>query len=193
MLLLIGFGLLFPFYAVPARANESLAQSLTLDGNRFFVPLGMQLGDLPEGSVVADLELIRFLRAHSQSYPVIAEWYETEYQWNGRMSVQTGLPAIVGWGNHMRQQYGDTVGVNVDMRIDDMRSIYLSEDIGRIRDVLENYNVTYIVVGSLERLYMAGGTQAIFDELVASGELEQVFSAGGSAIYQVVGSPESNA
>lgn len=192
MLLLIGFGLLFPLYAVPARADESLAGTLTLDGNRFFVPLSTQLSDLPEGSVIADLELIRYLRAHAQSYPVIAEWYETEYQWNGRMSVQTGLPAIVGWGNHMRQQYGDTVGVNVDVRIDDMRAIYLSEDIERIRDVIDLYNVTYIIVGSLERVRMAAGTQAIFDEMVANGELEQVFSAGGSVIYQVVGSPASS-
>ncbi|MEP7291388.1 MAG: DUF2298 domain-containing protein [Chloroflexota bacterium] len=184
MLLLIAFGLLFPLYAVPARANESLAGSLTLDGDRFFERMGEEM-DLPEGSVPEDLELIRYLRGHAQDYPVLAEWYETEYTWNGRMSVQTGLPAIVGWGNHMRQQYGAAFAPQVDIRIDDMRAIYLSEDINRIREVLREYNVRYIVVGSLERARMAGGTQARFDEMVANGELERVFTAGDSFIYRV--------
>jgi uncharacterized membrane protein len=184
MLLLIGFGLLFPFYAIPARSSESLAGSLTLDGNRFFPALDEQL-DLPDGSVIADLDMIRYLRAHSSSYPVISEWYETEYIWNGRFSVQTGLPAIVGWGNHMRQQYGAEFAPQVDVRIDDMRSIYLSNDINRIRDVINRYNVHYILVGSMERARMAEGTLDRLNELIDSGELERVYTVGDSAIYEV--------
>jgi uncharacterized membrane protein len=186
MLLLIGFGLLFPLYSVPARANESLAGSLTLDGDRFFVRLGQEMSNLPEGSVPGDLDIIHYLRAHSQDYPVIAEWYETEYTWNSRISVQTGLPAIVGWANHMRQQYGGDFGSEVDIRINDMRSIYLSESIETIRRVINDYHVSYIVVGSLERARMAAGTQDRFNEMVANGELEEAYSSGGSSVYHVV-------
>jgi uncharacterized membrane protein len=116
---------------------------------------------------------------------VISEWYETEYIWNGRFSVQTGLPAIVGWGNHMRQQYGAEFAPQVDVRIDDMRSIYLSNDINRIRDVINRYNVHYILVGSMERARMAEGTLDRLNELIDSGELERVYTVGDSAIYEV--------
>ena len=68
MLLLVGFGLLYLVFAVAVRREENSTGQLTLDGNRFFANL-----DLPEGSVVEDQQVINYLRANAQGFPVIAE------------------------------------------------------------------------------------------------------------------------
>jgi uncharacterized membrane protein len=181
MLALIGIGLLYPLYAIPARYEDSLSGQITLDGDRFFDKL-----DLPEGSVTDDLDIIRYLRANAEGYPVIAEWYQTEYNWNSRFSVQTGLPAIVGWANHMRQQYGDTVAPEVDYRIAAMQSLYTSGDIETIRHIIDQYGVKYIIVGRLERTYASAAALEVFESMVQSGEIEAVFTSGDAIVYLVV-------
>ena len=111
-LVLIAIGVLFPIYAIPARYSENPEQQLTFDGDRFHSFL-----NLPEGQINGDFDIIYYLRAHVEGFPILAEWYQSEYLWNNRFSIQTGLPDIVGWGNHMRQQYGGLLAPVVDQRI----------------------------------------------------------------------------
>ncbi len=180
-LVLIAAGLLFPIYAIPARWDENLSGGLTLDGDRFYQNLG-----LPEGSVDGDFEIIRYLRAHAQGFPVIAEWYQSEYLWNNRISIQTGLPDVVGWGNHMRQQYGSLLAPLVDQRIQNMQTFFNTGDLNTIRELIQQYNISYIVVGRLERAHASPEALTQFEALAATGDLERVFNSGDSVLYHVV-------
>ncbi|MEO8392285.1 MAG: hypothetical protein ABI700_04755, partial [Chloroflexota bacterium] len=180
MVILIAAGLLFPIYAVPARWDENLSGGLTLDGDRFYPNL-----DLSEGSVDGDFEIIRYLRAHAEGFPIIAEWYQSEYLWNNRISIQTGLPDIVGWGNHMRQQYGSLIAPQVDERIQNVQAFFNTGDIETIRKVIKQYNVSYIVVGSLERAHASPAALDRFAEMASDGELELVFRSGDDVVYRV--------
>ncbi len=179
MLVLIGLGLLFPLYAIPARHEENSTGQLTLDGNRFFEDL-----NLPEGSAVSDQHIINYLRTYVGGYPVIAEWYQSEYQWNSRFSVQTGLPAIVGWGNHMRQQYG-ALASEVDQRIDDMQTLYTTDNVSEVRRILEKYKVQYVIVGRLERVYATPAALDNFEAMVRGGELVRAFVDEDAVVYRI--------
>jgi uncharacterized membrane protein len=181
MIVLVAAGLLFPIYAVPARWEENLENQLTFDGVRFYPNL-----NLAEGPVDGDFDIIHYLRGHVEGFPIIAEWYQSEYLWNTRISIQTGLPDIVGWGNHMRQQYGELIAPQVDQRIQDMQSIFNSGDLAQIRRVLRQYKVTYIVVGSLERAHASPDSLEQFASMTLNGELERAFVSGDDILYRVV-------
>ncbi len=181
MILLVAAGLLFPFFAIPARFQTGVSQQITLDGNRFFANLNPE-----EGSVVDDQAIIDYLRGHAEGFPVLAEWYQTEYNWNSRISVQTGLPDIVGWGNHMRQQYGDQLAPMVDQRINDMQSIFTSDDVDTIRSMIKQYHVSYIIYGVLEHAHATPGTDSLLETMVEDGELRQIYISGNSSIFEVV-------
>jgi len=186
-LVLIAIGVLFPIYAIPARYSENPEQQLTFDGDRFHSFL-----NLPEGQINGDFDIIYYLRAHVEGFPILAEWYQSEYLWNNRFSIQTGLPDIVGWGNHMRQQYGDLLAPVVDQRIRDMQSIFSSGDLNTIQSVIRQYNVSYIVVGSLERAYASPDSLDRFEDMVANGQLEKAFVSGDDILYRVKSIPPAS-
>ena len=60
-----------------------------------------QMMDLSE-----DYNAIRWMQDNVQGSPVIVEANCTEYRWCTRMTIYTGLPGVVGWNWHQRQQRG---------------------------------------------------------------------------------------
>jgi YYY domain-containing protein len=180
MAVMLGIGLLYPLYAIPARHEDSQLDVLTLDGNRF-----LEEFELPQGSVTDDAAIIRYLRGNADGFPIIAEWYDNEYNWNSRFSVQTGLPAMVGWANHMRQQYGAAMVDEVEERIAAMQTLYTTDNIETIREIIGQYRVNYIIVGLLERSYASSGALEQFAALAEAGELEIVFESGDGLVYRV--------
>lgn len=182
-LLLIGFGLLYPVYAVPARYEENLSERVTLDGNRFLRSIVIPTRN---GSIdaIEDTALIYWMRRELQGYPVIAEWYTSEYAWNSRIAVQTGLPSVVGWANHMRQQYSEMVPI-IQERISDIQLLYNATDSAEIRRIIEKYDIDYIVVGKLELREGNPMTIGMMALMVSSGDLEIAFQSGETILYRV--------
>jgi YYY domain-containing protein len=112
------------------------------------------------------------------SAPVIIESDGDSYTDYERYSAFTGLPTIVGWAVHewlWRGSY-DVVAP----RREEVRKIYESADLAETRSILAKYNVTYIIVGSLE--FQKYPTLDI-SKFAVLGKL--VFSQGATKIYQV--------
>lgn len=82
--------------------------------------------------------------------PVIVEANCTEYRWCTRFTIYTGLPGVVGWNWHQRQQRG-IFAPQVQTRVDEVLSFYTTPDIQIALNFLRRYDVKYIVVGQLER------------------------------------------
>ncbi|MDD2920830.1 MAG: DUF2298 domain-containing protein [Anaerolineales bacterium] len=97
-----------------------------------------------------DYRAIRWMQDNVKGSPVIAEANCTEYRWCTRFTIYTGLPGVVGWNWHQRQQRGH-ISTDVQQRVDEVGVFYVTLDAEWTREFLKKYQVKYIIVGQLER------------------------------------------
>ena len=138
-----------------------------------------------------DRAAIDWFNDHVHGSPVIAELsLEAPYVcFPSRFSISTGLPTILGWYNHETQQRY-TEGLSDRLR--DVETLYNSTDADEKLDLLRQYGVEYIVVGSLERGLTARGRPVVdpaglstFEGMVGTS-LEVAFQQGGTTVYRVL-------
>ncbi len=98
-----------------------------------------------------DYSAIRWMQENVQGSPVIVEANQVEYHWGTRYTVYTGLPGVVGWNWHQRQQRTITPHEWVYSRVEDVNNFYDTADLDEARDFLEKYQVSYIILGQLEQ------------------------------------------
>ena len=116
-----------------------------------------------------DYEAIQWLQDNVKGTPVVAEAGSgllnvPLYQWGSRISTNTGLPTIIGWDWHQKQQRSVLPGQVIERRIQDVNAIYTTTDMTQAKDLLGQYGVKYIYVGPLEQLYYAGDGLKKFDQ-----------------------------
>ena len=100
--------------------------------------------DFPE-----DVNGIRWLKENISDAPVVLEANGDSYSEYERVSAMTGLPTIMGWYVHEWLWRGNLSDLNA--KIEEIQEIYPSTDETRVKELLEEYNVSYIFVGSCER------------------------------------------
>ncbi len=179
-LLLMAGALLYPLTAVPAKLNEWKWQSPkhSLDGMAYLETAVWQLDGTPV-PLAGDKAAVEWLRQHADPGSVLLEGLRPPYQWGGRISWHTGLPAVLGWDWHMRQQRSWPGGEEaVFRRQRDLQHFFASADPA----ILRRYEVRYVILGDLERLTYGEAALARIRRLPA---LTRVFASGGTAVYEV--------
>lgn len=148
------------------------------------------LVDGPEGAtqkmdLSEDARAIRWLQENAQGTPVIVEAHTGSYRhWGTRFTIFTGLPGVIGWEIHQRQQRSVLPGDPVGERIQQVKNFYLTTDRAVAEDFVNQYMVEYIIIGQLERIFYPGPGLEKFQEL--SGDLwNLVYSDNNTFIYQV--------
>jgi YYY domain-containing protein len=194
MAALVFGGALFLPYGIRARAVDRISAQtgLTLDGEAFMKYATVNDGAPERGAqeipLAGDYTAIRWMQDTLQGSPVILEGLGyREYLWANRVSIYTGLPAVVGWRWHQVQQRIALPDTMVDWRRMDVTECYNTTDAVRAREILARYGVRYVYVGAYERAYYDPAGLAKFDVLAAEGILRTVYDAGGVKIYEVVG------
>ena len=192
--LILGGALFLPF-GIRARAIGRMTPGvgLTLDGMAFMEDGSVFDGDPERGgqeiALAGDYGAIRWMQDNIEGSPVILEGLgHREYLWCNRISIYTGLPAVIGWRWHqVQQRLGVIPGTTVDQRRDDVRECYDTTDVTRALDILARYDVRYVYVGEYERAYYDPEGLVKFDTMAADGLLRVVYEAQGVRIYEVVG------
>lgn len=100
--------------------------------------------DFPE-----DAAGIRWLKENIEGSPVVLEANGDSYTEYERVSAMTGLPTILGWYVHEWLWRNDVADLNE--KAADVETIYTSGDDAQVRALLDEYDVSYIFVGSCER------------------------------------------
>ena len=146
-------GLVFPVLGTRSRLQDRFQiLPLTLNGEAY-TDSAIYRGEKEEIDLGYDMEAIRWLRENVVGSPVVLEAaIPHQYRWGSRVSTYTGLPTVVGWIWHQKQQRGLDRYL-VDQRQRHVEFIYSTTDSDLAFDLIKKYDVEFIYVGQLERLY----------------------------------------
>ena len=130
-------GLFYPVLATYTRA-EGFASQPTLDGTAY------RASQHP-----GDAAAIAWLQANVPANATVLEASGGSYTYAGRVSAQTGLPTLLGWEGHQLQWRGNTV--EQDLRRPDIERIYRNASPVELEELLNKWQLDYVIVGDLER------------------------------------------
>ena len=183
-ILIIGASI-YPLLGTHTRLETRFSnnvKSMTLDGAAFIEnsiyrdPAGVNI------DLASDYEAIQWLNHNVTGSPIILEGVTPPYRWGSRISVYTGLPTIIGWQWHQKQQRWDYQPY-VNKRIKDVETFYLTTNPSEALKLIKEYNVEFIIAGQIERAYYPGAGWDKFENNL-SGNLTRVFQNDQVSIYQ---------
>lgn len=177
--------LLFPLMGGMDKIRDRMSPFAphTLDGMAY-MPYSAYNESGVELFLKEDYDAIVWMQENVSGTPVIVEGHVPEYRWGNRYAIYTGLPAVVGWNWHQRQQRALTPESWVTDRVKAVADFYTLPDQQFAQEFLQKYHVRYIIVGGLERaIYPPEGLQK-FEHL--NGVLwDEVYRNGQTVIYKV--------
>ncbi len=124
-----------------------------------------------------------WLNENIRGIPVLLEAHGDSYQEFTRVSMNTGLPTVLGWAYHVFQRAQTWPDIN--RRKADIETAYTSDDKEVVGAILERYHVGLVYVGALERRTYAGGNLERFKQW--SDLLTLVYENEGVHIFAVNG------
>jgi YYY domain-containing protein len=132
----------------------------------------------------ADYDAISWMQDNVTGSPVIVEAHTPEYRWGSRYTVYTGLPGVVGWNWHQRQQRASTPTNLVTNRVEAINAFYTNDDIGEALTFLDRYSVKYVVVGEYELAYYPFEGLDKLRRMVDMDLLQVAYKNDGVVIYE---------
>jgi len=156
---------LYPVTAATDKIRDRMSDLTprTLDGLEFMKTSTYadmdRLMDLSQ-----DYRAIQWMQQNVPGSPVIVEANTVEYRWGNRYTIYTGLPGVLGWNWHQRQQRGAIDHNGIANRLVEIPEFYLTEDVEIARSFIEKYDVEYIILGQLEQAYYTGNGLLKFDQ-----------------------------
>ena len=186
-LLLVGVSL-YPLFATYGKVRDRWDRKLDagLDGMAY-MSVARYHDNNRELVLEHDRQAITWMQDHIVGSPVIAEANTPLYRWGSRVSIYTGLPSIVGWDWHQKQQRASVSSLVVDWRLEDLRELFNTQDTARATELLKRYHVGYIYVGELERAYYDPLGLLKFEQMVGT-TLDVAYHRPPVTIYRVRGS-----
>jgi len=186
---------LFPITGTRGRSFDRMAPELPLTLNGLdYMTQAQHYESAPDAggggwiNLAVDYNLIRWLQENVEGSPVIMEGRRrpSEYQWNGRISIATGLPSVLGWNFHQRQQRTvHPLPTWVDQRERNIQQFYNTADIDIAIGIINHYDIKYIIRSGLEALHSTAEGLAKFDRMVEAGLLDLAYANEGGVIYEV--------
>ncbi|MEN4010927.1 MAG: DUF2298 domain-containing protein [Bellilinea sp.] len=185
--LLLMAALLYPLTAGPAKIRDRMSPiaPIGLDGMAF-----MRTAEYSDQGRTLDLSqdyrAIRWMQENVHGSPVIVEANTPLYRWGSRFSIYTGLPTIIGWDWHQRQQRAAVQNdLTIQDRINDVADLYNTQSLALARRILDRYEVKYIIVGQLEQAYYEASGLSKFPAFEGQA-WKEVYRDMDTAIYKVI-------
>ncbi len=185
LILLLTGALMFPIFATRDKITDRMNPESphTLDGMKYMETSRYQVNGV-DMDLGQDYRAIQWMQDNIEGSPVILEAQAYEYYWGNRYTIYTGLPGVVGWNYHQRQQRAVTGSDKVQARVDEVNAFFLSLDEDFVTNYLEKYRVGYIIVGQQESAFYP--SEALMKFPAYNGVLwDEVYREGSTVIYRV--------
>ena len=186
VILLVFAGSVYTVFAGYSRVN-GFRSAANLDGTSNL------RADSPDDWAAIDWlrnEMVAQRQEGNFQLPVILEAPGKSYNYEGRISAFSGVPALLGWSLHEGQWRGNYTEQGV--REPDIDTIYSTPDASLALELLHNWNVKYVVVGQPEINYIQTVCQTPGRACNLASALRKfelgltpVFQQGNTTIYLV--------
>ena len=159
---------IYTFYGSKDRNDTRFNTNfISLDGMEYMKSTEYYFQD-KKIDLMYDYLAIDWIKNNIEGSPTIIEGITDQYQWGNRISVYTGLPSVVGWDWHQRQQRVE-YAYSVTSRRSDVQRFYHSTLPRTAIEIINKYDIKYVFVGQLEEsLYTNAGLEK-FDEMESIG------------------------
>jgi uncharacterized membrane protein len=189
LLLLVAATALYPILATRAKIYDRWARQVGpgLDSLEWM----KNVTDVQEGlsfPLLWDYEALMWLRDNIDGSPVVVEGAKAQpyRSLRGRVATYTGLPIVIGYPWHQKQQRSFLKVDLIGQRERDVNNLYETTDPWLASEILDRYDVSLVYVGDLERaLYSHAGIEK-FDQMENMGLLQRIYANEGVIIYRVV-------
>jgi uncharacterized membrane protein len=170
----IFFGTIFALVLIVGLTYPTLG--LLSKTNGFKPPFGFTLDDFDRVRRENPDEAAAMEWLRSAPDGVVAEAIGGAYSSYARISIYTGLPTVLGWGNHEGQWRDQALQ---GTRQQDIQTLYTSDDWNATQEIISRYHIRYVYVGDLER-----STYPV-NEKKFNDFLKPVFQQGNVTVYAV--------
>jgi uncharacterized membrane protein len=185
---------LYPAFAIPAKVNDRYVTTAPrgLDGMAFMqtaMHQGFCANEQNAFPLAYDYEAIKWMQDNVKGSPTIFEGTTggNMYCWGNRYSIYTGLPAVIGWQWHQRQQRAAMKNDQIVYdRDSDIADFYSTSNLADARTLIQRYKPGYIVAGPLERAQYGASDFDKFTAMIESGDLRIAYQNPGVTIYEVL-------
>lgn len=176
--------MIYPVLGTRARLRDRFnTDEIGIDGMAF-MNLATNFYESTPIALRHDLEAIRWLQDNVEGSPVIVEGLTKLYRWGNRVSIYTGLPTVVGWDWHQRQQRVDYDWA-VTQRRRDVDRIYSTPDPETALRLMKQYGARYLYVGELEEVTYPAVGVAKFARMESMGLLP-IYTNEKVTIYELL-------
>jgi YYY domain-containing protein len=134
-MILILMVIIYPVFATIGR-SEGFNHDPTLDGEAYIKKEHPQ-----------EYPAILWFR-NITGQPVVLQAPGSSYSWSSYITTFTGLPTVLGWAGH--EITWRTYSFEINKRLEDTNTIYISSDLDKVDSLLKKYNVSYIYYGESE-------------------------------------------
>lgn len=164
LIIVLGVGLTYPVLSLLNKTNN------------FKPPFGYTLDDFDrvQRENPDEAAAINWLRSAPDG--VVAEAVGGAYSNYARISIYTGLPTVLGWGNHEGQWRDQSLQGS---RQNEIETLYTTNDWVTTQSIIDRYDIRYIYIGNLER-----STYNVNEEKF-NRFLKPVFQQGNVTVYEV--------
>ena len=178
--------LLFPIIASFDKMTDRISQKtpLTLDGMEY-MRYSTYTENNEEMNLNQDYALIQWMQDNIEGSPVIIEANVPEYRWGNRITIYTGLPGVIGWNWHQRQQRAINPPDWIYNRIEDVNTFYSTGDMKTAKTIIDKYSIDYVVVGQLEKIvYDEEGIEKFSH--YKNNYFEKIYDSDDTTLYKVI-------
>ena len=155
----------------------------TLDGTAYVENFASTyVNDYYSGNLTAYLATANWFNACVKGSPVICEAYADSYTDGNMISAYTGLPTVFGWQTHewLWRYHGivdketdtlvsdpdkDVWKLYISPRHFDIDTLYLSGNLREVQEIINKYQIEYIIIGDMERFKYGYDNSYIFSQL----------------------------
>ena len=171
----------YPIYSIKPRLSDRFSNDyLGLKGNQYMLSsIYLYNGNLINLSDSYDA--INWINANIQGNPIIVENSAELYTWSSVISINTGLPSVLGWDWHEKQQRSLNSNA-VTLRKKQIEEFYTTSSEEFIKDFLDYYSVELIIFGPVERLNYPDFDKRL--KLKMESEVKEIYNKNGYIIFK---------